>query len=82
MDNLFIQKVNLGCKISNQFFEIKNFFTAKSYYITTQRTEKNYYSTLLRSVGIKPEKIYAVEPRIKSKKLNGSIILVSLIVAS
>ena len=70
MDNLFIQKVNLGCKNSNQFLEIKKFFTSKSYYITTQRTEKNYYNTLLRSVGIKPEKIYAIETSKKSKKLN------------
>ena len=70
MDNLFIEKVNLGCKNSNQFLEIKKFFAAKSYYITTKRTEKKYYNTLLRSVGIKPEKIYAVEASNKSKNLN------------
>lgn len=70
MDNLFVKNINLGCENSNHFLYLKNFFEARTYYVTTKKSEKKYYNTMLRSYGLKPEKIYAVPACKKTSTLN------------
>lgn len=67
MDNLFIKNVNLCCINRNQFSKIKTFFDASCYYITTHQGEEKHYNSILNSVGLKPKKVYALEPTKTSK---------------
>ena len=69
MENSFIQQINLYTKNGNQFLNIQKFLQAKSYYITTHKSEKEYYNKLLVSNGIKAKKVYAKSVR-SSSNLN------------
>jgi GR25 family glycosyltransferase involved in LPS biosynthesis len=59
MENSFIQQINLCTKNGNQFLNIQKYLQANSYYITTYKSEKQYYNSLLLSNGIKAKKVYA-----------------------
>ena len=63
MENLFIRQINLYTKNSNQFLNIQKFLQANSYYITTHKSEKKYYNSLLVSNGIQPKKVYAKDAK-------------------
>ena len=69
MENLFIKQINLCIKNSNQFLNIEKFLQAKSYYITTHKSEKKYYDSLLNSNGINAKKVYALNTK-SSKQLS------------
>ncbi len=63
MENLFIRQINLYTKNGNQFLNIQKFLQANSYYITTHKSEKKYYNSLLVSNGIQPKKVYAKDAK-------------------
>ena len=63
MENLFIKQINLCIKNSNQFLNFKKFRSCNSYYITTHKSEKKYYNSLLLSNGIKAKKVYALDAK-------------------
>lgn len=69
MENLFIKQINLYTKNSNQFLNLKKFLSCNSYYITTHKSEKKYYESLLNSNGIRAKKIYALNPIKTSNQL-------------
>ncbi len=68
MENSFIQQINLYTKKGNQFLNIQKFLRFNSYYITTHKSEKEYYNSLLNSNGIQAKKVYA-----RSAKSSGNL---------
>lgn len=69
MDNLFIKDVNNCSNYSNHFLKSEKFFNYNAYYITMKKTEKDYYSTILRNTGLNCKKVYAAQYEKHSKPI-------------